>query len=189
MPKSDGIVSRAASKVIERVLGAVFGEDFAAEFVGFVATFAGIFQSLSVDVNTMRKFLSGPDVAFLLVSSPAPTTLTEAHFFQDKTRELGLPFRAFVLNRSRALNVRKRLPDLTMIEDGAAAGTALRRGMEKLQAMAKTELEWANRDLSLLRDLETRAGDNATAIALPELPQGADDMGTLISVADVLASS
>jgi anion-transporting ArsA/GET3 family ATPase len=189
MPKSDGIVSRAASKVIERVLGAVFGEDFAAEFVGFVATFAGIFQSLSVDVNTMRKFLSGPDVAFLLVSSPAPTTLTEAHFFQNKTRELGLPFRAFVLNRSRALNVRKCLPDLTMIEDGAAAGTAVRRGMEKLQAMAKTELEWANRDLSLLRDLETRAGDNATAIALPELPQGADDMGTLISVADVLASS
>jgi len=55
--------------------------------------------------------------------------------------------------------------------------------------MAKAELEWANRDLALLRDLEIRAGENATAIALPELPQGADDMGTLISVADVLASS
>jgi hypothetical protein len=61
--------------------------------------------------------------------------------------------------------------------------------MEKLQGMAKVELEWANRDLALLSDLETRAGENATAIALPELPQGADDMGTLISVADVLASS
>jgi len=172
LPKSDSLVARAASKVIERILGSVFGEDF---------------QSLNVDVNTMRTFLSGPDVAFLLVSSPAPTTLAEAHFFQDKTRELGLPFRGFVLNRSRALNVKKPFPDLTML--GAPDALGARPGMEKLQAMAKTELEWANRDLALLRDLETRAGENATAIALPELPQGADDMGTLISVADVLASS
>jgi len=194
LPKSDSLVARAASKVIERILGAVFGEDFASEFVTFLSMFSGIFQSLNVDVNTMRTFLSGPDVAFLLVSSPAPTTLAEAHFFQDKTRELGLPFRGFVLNRSRALNVGKPFPDLTMI-DGVGSGDegdiaqAARRGMEKLQGMAKAELEWANRDLALLRDLEIRAGENATAIALPELPQGADDMGTLISVADVLASS
>jgi hypothetical protein len=185
------LVARAASKLIERILGAVFGEDFASEFVAFISMFSGIFQSLNVDVNTMRTFLSGPDVAFLLVSSPAPTTLAEAHFFQDKTREFGLPFRGFVLNRSRALNATKAFPDssqLRGLEGNPDAATAL-RGMEKLQAMAKTELEWANRDLALLRDLETRAGENATAIALPELPQGADDMGTLISVADVLAAS
>ena len=187
LPKSDSLVARAASKVIERILASVFGEDFSSEFVTFLSMFSGIFQSLNVDVNTMRTFLSGPDVAFLLVSSPAPTTLAEAHFFQDKTRELGLPFRGFVLNRSRALNVKKPFPDLTML--GAPDALGARPGMEKLQAMAKTELEWANRDLALLRDLETRAGENATAIALPELPQGADDMGTLISVADVLASS
>lgn len=191
LPRSDSMVARAASKLIERILGAVFGEDFASEFVAFISMFSGIFQSLNVDVNTMRTFLSGPDVAFLLVSSPAPTTLAEAHFFQDKTREFGLPFRGFVLNRSRALNATKAFPDpsqLRGLEGNPDAATAL-RGMEKLQAMAKTELEWANRDLALLRDLETRAGENATAIALPELPQGADDMGTLISVADVLAAS
>ncbi len=189
LPKSDSMVARAASKVIERILSAVFGEEFASEFVAFVGMFSGIFQSLNVDVNTMRKFLSGPDVAFLLVSSPAPTTLAEAHFFQDKTRELGLPFRGFVLNRSRALNVKKAFPDATMLEEGSLRGAAAHEAVLKLQAMAKTELEWANRDLSLLRDLETRAGENATAIALPEMPQGADDMGTLITVADVLAAS
>jgi anion-transporting ArsA/GET3 family ATPase len=191
LPKSDSMVARAASKVIERILSAVFGEDFAAEFVLFLGMFSSIFQSLNVDVNTMRKFLSGPDVAFLLVSSPAPTTLAEAHFFQDKTRELGLPFRGFVLNRSRARNVSKPFPDFTMVDAGGDSATAraAQTGMEKLQGMAKVELEWANRDLALLSDLETRAGENATAIALPELPQGADDMGTLISVADVLASS
>jgi anion-transporting ArsA/GET3 family ATPase len=187
IPKSDGLVSRAASKVIQTILSAIFGEEFATEFVGFVGTFSSIFQSLNVDVNEMRRFLSGDDVAFLLVTSPQPATLTEAHFFQDKTRELELPFRGFVLNRSRALNHHKPLPDASMLP-----GTPTPEGraaIEKLQALARNELELAGRDVALLRDLETRAGAGATAIALPELPQGADDMGTLITVADVLARS
>ncbi len=187
LPREGSLVARAASKVIERILSAVFGEDFASEFVTFIAMFSTIFQSLNVDVNTMRAFLSGPDVAFLLVSSPAPTTLAEAHFFQDKTRELGLPFRGFVLNRSRARNATKPFPELALFDGSVSLAT--RTGIEKLQAMARVELEWANRDLALLRDLQTRAGEHATAIALPELPQGADDMGTLISVADVLSAS
>jgi anion-transporting ArsA/GET3 family ATPase len=187
LPKSDGLVSRAASKVIHAILGVVFGDEFATEFVGFVGTFSTIFQSLNIDVNEMRRFLSGDDVAFLLVTSPQPATLTEAHFFQDKTRELELPFRGFVLNRSRALNVDKQLPDATMLPsplppEGQSA-------LDKLQAMARHELELAGRDVALLRDLETRAGANATAIALPELPQGADDMFTLITVADVLSKT
>jgi anion-transporting ArsA/GET3 family ATPase len=187
LPKEGGFVARTASKVIERILGAVFGSEFASEFMLFVSTFSGIFQSLSGDVNKMRAFLSSPDVAFLLVCSPAATTLAEAHFFQDKTRELGLPFRGFVLNRSRARNVNKRLPDASLA--GPDGDPVVERALEKLRGMAQLELEWATRDYALLRDLEVRAGEGATAVALPELPQGADDMGTLISVADVLADS
>jgi len=190
LPKSDGLVARAASKVIQRILGAVFGEEFASEFVTFLSLFTGIFQALNVDVNRMRELLSGPDVAFLLVSSPAPTTLAEAHFFQEKARELGLPFRGFVLNRSRALDVKKRMPDARVVAAAPPAGRAeLASALRKLEAAAKLELELAGHDVALLRDLETRAGDGATAIALPELPEGADDMSTLISVADVLAAS
>jgi hypothetical protein len=61
--------------------------------------------------------------------------------------------------------------------------------MKKLEAAAVTELELAGRDVGLLRDLELRAGEEATAVALPEMPAGADDMKTLIAVADVLAGS
>ncbi len=187
LPSNDGFVARAASKVIHRVLSAVFGEEFASEFTTFIGTFMDLFRTLNVEVNSMRDFLSGDNVAFLLVTSPAPTTLTEAHFFQDKTRELGLPFRAFVLNRSRALNGRKRMPDSALA--GPAASADLHRAVEKLKSAAIVELELAGRDIALLRDLEARAGAEATAIALPELPQGADDMGTLIAVADVLDAS
>lgn len=187
LPSSDGFVARAASKVIHKVMSAVFGEEFATEFTGFLSTFSTLFQVLNVEVNTMRDFLGGPNVAFLLVTSPAPTTLTEAHYFQDKTRELALPFRGFVLNRSRALNGRKAMPDSQLA--GPSPSPALQSAMGKLQAAAAIELELAGRDLALLADLEVRAGDGATAIALPELPAGADDMTTLLAVADVLDAS
>jgi|APLak6261666879_1056058.scaffolds.fasta_scaffold01126_2 anion-transporting ArsA/GET3 family ATPase len=186
LPRRDSLVARAASKVIEKILGAVFGDEFAEELVSFMMTFSGIFSALNVDVNAMRTFLSGPDVAFLLVTSPAPETLAEAHFFQDKTRELGLPFRGFVLNRSRARNTSKRWPDEAALDEPSPDARA---ALPKLQAMANVELAAAKRDLSLLTELEQRAGSNATAIAVPELPEGADDMLTLLTIADALAAS
>lgn len=186
LPKKDSLVARAASKVIEKILSAVFGEEFAAEFVSFLMTFTSIFTALNLDVNDMRKFLSGPDVAFLLVTSPAPATLAEAHFFQDKTKDLGLPFRGFILNRSRARNTSKRWPDVEALEGLSPDATA---ALPRLQALAQTELEAAKRDLALLTELEQRAGQGATAIAVPELPEGADDMVTLLTIADALAAS
>jgi anion-transporting ArsA/GET3 family ATPase len=186
LPKRDSLVARAASKVIEKILGAVFGDEFAHELVAFMMTFSGIFSALNVDVNAMRAFLSGPDVAFLLVTSPAPATLAEAHFFQDKTRELGLPFRGFVLNRSRARNTSKRWPDAEALDELSPEALG---ALPRLQAIAQGELEAARRDLQLLVELEQRAGTAATAIAVPELPEGADDMVTLLTIADALAAS
>lgn len=187
LPRADSLVARAASKVIQKILGAVFGEEFAVELVSFMGLFSGIFTSLNMDVNEMRTFLSGPDVAFLLVTSPAPATLAEAHFFQDKTRELQLPFKGFVLNRSRARSGNRRFPDESIFH-GSSSNEA-KGALGKLQNMARVEQEAAGRDLRLLAELRGRAGKGATAIAIPELPQGADDMGTLITVADVLSAS
>lgn len=181
LPRSDSLVTRAASRVIEKILGAVFGEEFAHEFVTFVATFTGIFKSLNVDVSEMRQFLSGDDVAFLLVSSPAPAALTEASFFHDKTRELSLPFRGFVLNRSHATEAGRPMPSLP-----EAASDAVRSGLPKLIGLAELERHAAQRDFTLLGELTKRAGQAATAMALPDLPQGADDIATLVTVADAL---
>jgi anion-transporting ArsA/GET3 family ATPase len=187
LPKGDGLVARAASKLIQMVFARIFGEEFAAEFVGFLGTFSVIFQSLTADVSQMRAFLGSGDAAFVLVASPQPSMLTEAHFFQQKTRELRLPLRAFVLNRSRARNVERRMPDLSLF--GPEPTPAERSALVKLQAQARHELELAGRDVALLRDLEVRAGEHACAVALPELSAGADEMATLVTIAEVLAAS
>jgi anion-transporting ArsA/GET3 family ATPase len=187
LPRSDSRLARAASSVIQKILGAVFGSEFAEELVSFMGLFSGIFSALNMDVNSMRAFLSGPDVAFLLVTSPAASTLAEAHFFLDKTRDLALPFRGFVLNRSQAYDLGRRVPEPTL--PGADADPVVRSALEKLRTFARLEQEAARRDQALLRDLQARAGGDATAIAVPEQPQGADDMKTLVKIADVLSAS
>lgn len=187
LPKEGGIISRAASRLVERVLRGVFGAEFAGELTAFFSVFSGIFSALNSDLLEMRSLLSRPDVAFLLVTSPAPAALTEAHFFQDKIEELGLPFRGFVLNRSRARTDRKVAPGPELLPAGASP--AAHSGMEKLKQLASTEQLQAAKDQGLLADLALRAGSAAVAVAVPNLPHGADELATLLSVAEALTTS
>lgn len=184
LPKEGGLVSRATSAVVARVLRGVFGAEFAAELTQFFHAFAGIFASLGGDVSQMRAFLSQPQAAFVLVTSPTPATLTEALFFQDKTRELALPFEGFVLNRSRARADGRRWPDESLL--GPDAGDAAQSGLRKLQALAETERAHVGADSKLLAELAVKAGPRAFSLAVPNLPQGADDLNTLLAVADSL---
>ena len=187
LPKEGGLLRQAAGKLVSKALGTVFGEEFASELTVFFNTFSGIFSSLNSDVTVMRAFLSQPDVSFLLVTSPAPAALGEALYFRRKTHELGLPFRGFVLNRSFARDEGKVFPDESLLPPDASA--ELRAALPKLQALARAEQALGARDRALLADLANRAGSDALAIAVPSLPHGADDMGTLLTVANVLMSS
>ncbi len=187
LPKEGGIFHRAAGKVIARVLSGVFGDEFAGELTVFFAVFKPIFAALSGNVSRMREFLSRSDVAFLLVTSPAAAALTEVHFFQRKTSELGLPFRGFILNRSHARDEDRVFPDERLLPAGASDDA--RSGLAKLAGLARSEQALGERDRILLEDLASRAGAGALAVALPNLPQGADDMRTLLTIANVLARS
>ncbi len=187
LPKEGGFIHRAAGKIISRVLSGVFGDEFSSELTTFFKVFSPIFSALNRDVTQMREFLSKPDVAFLLVTSPAAAALTEVHFFQRKTSELGLPFRGFILNRSHARDQEKVFPDEKLLP--AAPSSEARSGLEKLRLLARSEQALGERDRLLLQDLASRAGGGAIAVALPSLPQGADDMRTLLTIANVLVRS
>ncbi|MGC4113086.1 MAG: ArsA-related P-loop ATPase [Myxococcales bacterium] len=184
LPKAGGLLTRAASKIIEKILSATFGADFAGEFTAFLTAFSGLFGMLNLDVSRMRAILGGAESAFLLVCSPAPAAVDEVLFFRDKTRALELPFRGFVLNRTRAGSGRL-LPEEAMLEEKSPEAL---RGLQKLQALARDEQSAAERDETLLAALSSKAGPGAAAIAVPDLAAGADDMATLLAIADLLSS-
>ena len=187
LPQKEGMLRQAAGKLISRVLASVFGEAFTSEFQEFLANFSDIFKTLTTNAEDMRALLSTDDVAFFLVTSPSPEALTEARYFQRQTHDMELPFRAFILNRSHALETRLRMPDVDLL--GPNPSLEGQKGIEKLQALAEREKALAIEDRALLKELDQQSGTNAIAVALPLLPGGVDDVPGLLSVSRGLMTS
>jgi anion-transporting ArsA/GET3 family ATPase len=184
--KGQGGARRFAGGIVNRVLGGVLGEQFASDLAVFFGTFAGVLSTISRDVTGMREFLSGPDVAFLLITSPAPAALEEALFFQGKTAELRLPFKGYVLNRSNALGAENRhVPTLEALNRLAGPGgvnEAVKQALPKFVELADSELELIERDRSLLSDLAKRAGSGGFAEALPVLTHEGPEFEQLVTL-------
>ena len=101
LPKQ-GRFFNAASSLISTVFTKVFGEGFYEELQLFLGAFAGMFGSMRVHAKEVRELLMSPESSFVLVTSPEPSALAEAHFFQKRLEELEVPFEGYVLNRSWA---------------------------------------------------------------------------------------
>lgn len=185
--EEEGFFRRAAASVIEKALTASFGEDNYLELQEFFDMFGDLFSLLTGNAAEMRTVLENPEeVAFLLVTSTTPESITDAMFFRRKTREMKLPFAGFVLNRSQAHQFRRVFPDRADFPSGLTARQLA--AVEKFQALARLEQAQMERDQLLLDDLGNRAEDGF-AIALPNLPGGANEMGSLLLIADALMAS
>ena len=184
VPVSAGMISRAATRLISRIVSAVFGQQFTDELAAFLLSFSQLFASLNSDLLDVRKRLQQPDAAFVLVTSPSEAAVVEAHFFQDRIAQLELPFRGFVLNRSHARETKQRFPDDALLTPEATP--ALRSAIEKLKWLARKETLQGHRDRGLLAELALRAGKDAFVIALPNFPTGANDLVTLTQIAELV---
>ena len=181
MPSKGSLVSRAGVKLVSRVLRMVFGAEFATELTSFFESFSALFESLNADIRDVRERLAQSDTAFVLVTTPSEAAVTEAHFFHTRILQLALPFGGFVLNRSQAGLTDKIFPDAAQLPPDASP--ALRSGLEKLKWLARIEHLQVARDRGLLADLALRGGKEAFALALPNLPAGANDVATLTTIA------
>jgi anion-transporting ArsA/GET3 family ATPase len=85
----------AALRGLGRLTGAGFLEALA-ELVVLLNEMLGGFRARADEV---RKALRGPDVAYVLVTSPDPLSISEIEFFADRLRDLSMPRDAVVINR------------------------------------------------------------------------------------------
>jgi anion-transporting ArsA/GET3 family ATPase len=184
VPAERGFFAQAGTRLVWRVLNTALGATFAGELKVFFGVFAQLLSSLSTDLVAVRQRLSAADVAFVLVTTASPAALTEAHFFHDKIRQLGLPFGGFVVNRSRAAGPPKAFPQPSMLDEGASEN--LKSGLEKLKWLARAEVLEETRDRGLLADLALRGGHDAFSLALPNVTAGTGDMETLNTLAGLI---
>jgi hypothetical protein len=171
--------------MFERLLDLAFGSAARAELQQFIELFEQVLVYLNRNQAEMQRFFAGPDVTFLLVSTPRPEALDEAFYFEEKTRELSLPLAGYILNRSRAWAADRPMPSEALLPEGAS--DAARRALAKLVPLAGPEAESAHQDEGLREELALRAGEGF-ALALPELPSGASELESLVALADRLAA-
>jgi anion-transporting ArsA/GET3 family ATPase len=85
----------AALRAMGRLTGAGFLEALA-ELIVLLNDMLGGFRARADEV---RQALRGPEVAYVLVTSPDPLSIREIEFFAERLRELSMPRDAVVINR------------------------------------------------------------------------------------------
>jgi anion-transporting ArsA/GET3 family ATPase len=185
LPGEGGAIRRMAQRLLERVMDTAFGADTRKELQQFFELFGNLLGHLNHNQAEMRAFFARPDVGFLLVTSPTQEALTEARYFEGKTRdELGLNLLGYVLNRSLAWARHRPFPRDELLP--ADAPPAARGALEKLRRLAGTEEALVAQHTALAADLRQRAGGAGVAWILPGLPEGASEMEALLTLSNAL---
>ena len=180
-PGGESRLRRAASSFFEGMLDMAFGKKARKEIQQFFVLFEKMLHYLGRSQTEMQQFFAGPEIGFLLVSSPAPAARTEAAYFEERARSMSLPLVGFVLNRSWAWTRSYVVPDESMLSPDASQ--TLRQALGKLQPFAQAEADLAAEHAELQKALQSRVPEGVS-IALPALPAAASDLESLIRLAE-----
>jgi len=171
-----GLFRSATSRLVWKVLGVVFGDDFFKELRDFISSFGPLMDLLSGNAREMKARLAAPDAAFLLVTSPAAQALEDAVSFHRRLEQMGLPFGGFVLNRCR-MDTGRRFPDDSLLPEDPTEEQI--RALRKLVALAEEEKRRMDEDQKTLEELQRVSGEEVAATAVPELPGGVSNLEEL----------
>ena len=188
IPGEGNVIRRATAHLIGRVMDATLGEPQRIELQEFFKMFSEILARTRRNAGEMKEFFSQPDVAFLIVTSPAQEALTEAYYFERRTRKkLGVNIKGFILNRSLAAAGARMFP--SQVFGNWALPPVARSAVEKLEKLAGVEYERAARDSELHGELARRIGASGLAVALPYLSKGVSDLDSLATLMKALLAA
>lgn len=88
-----------ATQALLRTISKVAGAEIVNDAVAFFKAFQGMEAGFDERASAMRKLLSDPDTAYVIVTSPRADAIEEASFFADRLRERGLAPEGLVVNR------------------------------------------------------------------------------------------
>jgi anion-transporting ArsA/GET3 family ATPase len=77
----------------------VTGVDMLGELSGFFGSLSGVLEGFRERVGAVSALLGDPATCFLIITSPEPEPVREAHFVHRKLAEKSMPFGALIVNR------------------------------------------------------------------------------------------
>jgi len=169
-----------ALRLADRALGLQFLQDLSEFFLAF----DGMYEGFKERAARVHELLRDGGSGFVLVASPARTTLDEALYFHRRLRDGGMPFVSFVVNRAR--------PDPSQValrERGSRAGRRSAPSvdpelLDKLAAVFRDQKRIAAAERRSIARLEARTGE--ALVVVPEMEADVHDLRGLKEIADAL---
>jgi anion-transporting ArsA/GET3 family ATPase len=189
---SFNLVAKTA-EVVLKGMGKLTGGGFVEDMAKFITELNDLFGGFKERAREVSQTLRGDDVAFVLVTSPAPMSIQEVLFFSERLAEQGMPRDAFVVNRvNQPPRTSPTLPETRAAV--AASGVALDEdGAERLMRSLGDEARQAEVDRNHLERLDAAIASSGRSgsprplrVDVPALPYDVHDLRTLALVAGYL---
>jgi anion-transporting ArsA/GET3 family ATPase len=177
------------AKVVLAGMSKFTGAGFIEQVAHFVTDFNDLFGGFRKRADEVASTLRSKEVAFVIVTSPAPLSIGEAIYFGDRLREGGMPRDAFVINQVHPLVAE---PDVTTAALEAEAKKGLPEGADAPRLVARMRRALDDARLRAVADrlecdrLEAKGGKDALYVEVPVLDRDVHDLAALAEVAGYL---
>lgn len=184
------VLAKSAA-IIVRGIGKVSGSGFLEQMAAFIAEINAMFGGWKQRADAVSAALRGPDVAYVLVTTPDPLAVREVLFFADRLREQNMKRDAFVVNRVHPSY--GQVPSVDAVQQVLAASNVNlgAEGAKRLRQATDDERRMGKLDSLHLLGLEAALEDEALGGSLlahvPAFPYDIHDIDRLAKIADVLA--
>ena len=173
-----GLLGKGSTLVI-KAIGKITGGAFLDQLAGFITAINDLFGGFTERAKRVSEALRGPEVAFVLVSSPEPMAIDEINFFADRLRAFAMPRDAFVINRVH----------LAPEGDEAKIGEAL--AIDGLPQELADAAQKAFEEAKLLatrdgRHIERLKVEGAVVVRVPAFERDVHDVSALAAVGEAL---
>lgn len=177
------------AKVVLAGMSKFTGAGFIEQVAHFVTDFNDLFGGFRKRAEEVANALRSEEVAFVIVTSPAPLSVDEAIFFSERLEESGMGRDAFVVNQVHPLvaepsettsvlegEAKRALPEGA---DGPRLVSRMRRALDDARLQAVADRLECDR-------LESRGGKDALYVEVPVLDQDVHDLASLAEIASYL---
>ena len=179
------LVGKSAAFLM-RGLSKFTGTGFLEQVAAFITDFNDLFGGFRARAEEVSRYFRGPDVAFVIVTSPAPMAIEEAIFFHDRLAQAGMRRDAFVINQVAPM---LDLPTASAEALQTEASRLLPAGSDATHLLAQMRRALddvrvrAEHDRAQAARLRQRCGGDALYVEVPALDQDVHDLGGLARVA------